>query len=407
MRILLLTQYFPPELGAPQSRLSDLASRLSAMGHEISVLTALPNYPSGIVQGPYRGRLLVRDQWNGIPVTRVWLYTTQKSGSAPKLANYVSFTLTSLLTGLLDKTPVDLVLTESPPLFLGLTGIAIARRKRAAFVFNVADPWPRAAIERGIIKHPKLIAGATGLEEWIYHQAALVLTQSQSMRQDIALRSGHPHVLHFPSGVDVDKFSPRRADPDTLAELGLADRFVVGYAGLHGPGQGLDVILHAAASLTDLPDVCFALFGEGPDKERLQAAAAHLPNVKFFPPRPAASMPALTAAWSAAAVTLRCGTSFEMCVPSKLFEAMAAGVPVALAADGEAMSIVRKEGCGLAMRAGDAPGLAAAIRTLHGDPALASALGAAGRRATERTYDRQQIANTVAVALQEAQQRVS
>ncbi len=402
MRILLLTQYFPPEIGAPQRRLSDLVTRLATMGHELSVLTAMPNYPGGVVQEAYRGRVFARDDWNGVPVARSWILASPRPGMAPKLATYFSFTLSSLVAGLLDGTPVDIVLTESPPLFLGLTGIALARRKRAAFVFNVADPWPKAAIERGMLKHPAAIAAATGLEEWIYSKAALVLTQSESMQRDIASRTGHPHVVHFPNGIDLNLFGPAKADAGTLAELGLAGKFVVGYAGLHGPGQGLDVIVNAAAGLADLPDVCFALFGDGPDKDRLQKAAAHLPNVKFFPPRPPNTIPALTAAWSAGAVTLRDGASFEMCVPSKLFEAMGSAIPVVMAADGEAADIVRDCGCGLAVRAGDAAGFGAAVRKLHADAGLRRKLGAQGRQATEQRYDRQRIATEVEKFLEQA-----
>ncbi len=404
MRILLLTQYFPPEIGAPQRRLSDLVARLGKMGHEISVLTAMPNYPHGVVQDAYKGRIFMRDDWNGVPVARSWIFTTPDAGIAAKLGNYFSFTLSALIAGLLDSTPVDVVITESPPLFLGVTGMLVARRKGAAFVFNVADPWPKAAIERGIIKHPKLIAAATGLEEWIYKQAALVLTQSESMFDDIASRAGKPNVFHFPNGVDLNLFGPHKADPGNLTELGLGGKFVVGYAGLHGPGQGLDVIVNAAPRLKDLPDVCFALFGDGPEKQRLQQAAAHLPNVKFFPSRPPHTIPSLTAAWSAGAVTLRDGESFEMCVPSKLFEVMGSGVPVVLAADGESARIVRDNGCGLAVRAGDDAGLADSIRKLHADAALRRELGGRGRTAVEEKYDRQRIATRVAEALEKARQ---
>ena len=401
MRILILTQYYPPEIGAPQRRLSSLARRLCAMGHEVRVLTAMPNYPEGRVHAGFRGRFIVREEREGVPITRVWIWATASHSVVLRLLSYLSFTLAALIAGLCEWQGADVVLTESPPLFLGATGRCLAWTKRAAFVLNVADLWPRAAVEMGVVKSRPLIAAAAWLERWLYRGAALVMTQTEGMRREIAMVAGDKTLL-FENGVDLEVFRPEAAEPARLAALGLGGRFVVGYAGLHGTSQELDVVVAAARRLGEGSGTTFALFGDGPEKSRLMADAREVSAVRFLAPQPAQAMPALVAAWDAGVVTLRDLPMFEAARPSKMFEIMGAGVPLLLAARGEAARIVRDADCGIVVDPGDAQALADAVLRLRDEPALRARLGSNGRRYAERHLDRGRIAERVAAALEQA-----
>src|SRR5262245_48945657 len=146
MRIVILTQYYPPETGAPQNRLSDLAERLMRSGHDLTILTALPNYPRGEIFKEYRGRLVVEERSGKIRIIRTWIYATKKKNFNHRLLNYFSFVFSSVFLGVWKIGSPDVVIVESPPLFLGISGFLLSVCKDARLVFNVSDLWPDSAI---------------------------------------------------------------------------------------------------------------------------------------------------------------------------------------------------------------------------------------------------------------------
>lgn len=405
MRILLLTQYFPPEIGAPQNRLSDLARRLAELGHRVVVLTAMPNYPEGRVHEEYRGRFFVREEWEGVEILRSWIFATRSRRMIPWISHYFSFVITSLVVGMLRTSKVDVVITESPPLFLGITGVLLATLKRAPFVLNVADLWPKAGVDLGILENPLQIRVLEALEKVIYRRASLVTGQTDGIVEHVRERTPTTRVRILPNGADVERFDPSRGDPQLLEALGLAGKFVVGYAGLHGPAQALHSVVGAAELLGDQSDVVFAFFGDGPERERLigDAERRNLENVRFFPVQPADRMPSLLPCWEVGLVPLYAGELMRLARPSKLFELMASGVPVVLSApDGEARQIVERAGAGIPVPPEDPARLADAIRRLRDDPSLRSQLGRGGRNHVERHFDRQRIAEAFAGDLAES-----
>ena len=157
MRILILTQYYPPETGAPQNRLSDLAQRLIRSGHDLTILTALPNYPRGEIFKEYRGHLLVAENSAGLKIIRTWIYATRNKSFSRRLLNYFSFVASSFALGVWKIGPQDVVIVESPPLFLGISGFLLSFFKNARLVFNVSDLWPDSAIAMGILSNKSLI----------------------------------------------------------------------------------------------------------------------------------------------------------------------------------------------------------------------------------------------------------
>jgi len=389
MNLVLLTQYYPPEIGAPQTRLSELAAHFVQRGHSVTVLTAMPNYPTGKISPGYGG-VWQREQRDGVNVIRTFIYPTQKADFLRRLTNYFSFVLSSGLLGSVLLGRADFLLVESPPLFLGASAWWLSRLRGARLIFNVSDLWPASAVNLGVVSPDgAAYRAACWLEAACYRAAWLVTGQSKEIVADISARFPNCPTYHLSNAVDTEAFRPDRGSELMRAKLGGTDRCLAVYAGLHGLAQGLDQLLDAAAAVG--PELEVALIGDGPEKPRLVADARRraLTNVRFHDPVPRSDMPATIATADMVLVPLR--THIPGAVPSKLYEAMASGRPVVLVAEGEAGAIVRKWNAGVVVSPGDIAGLTRALQLLSGDAALRTELGANGRRAIEAEFDRSAI----------------
>lgn len=398
MRILFLTQYFPPESGAPQNRLGDLSRRLAEFHHQVTVVTALPNYPRGEFYEGYGGRLLMEERWNGVRVVRTWVYPTKSKKVIPRLFNYFSFLPLSTLAGLFLARKGDVVLVESPPLFLGVAGLIVARIRKVRLMLNVSDLWPASAVALNVVTNRFLIRWATAFEEYLYRHCALITGQTRGIVEDIHRRCPRVRVSLLTNGVALEFFElakqARLVREGIRRELGWDGKFVMGYAGLHGLGQGLDLVLRAGQILSDIPEVVFALFGDGPEKPRLQKAAADLglSNVQFHPLQPISRVPQILAAMDAALIPIIRHELFKGALPSKLFEAMGAAVPVIAAVEGEARDIVEQSQGGICIEQENAIQFAEAIRKLKENPLLREAMGKNGQRYVMEHFNREEIA---------------
>ena len=385
MKLAILTQYYPPEIGAPQARLSALAEGVARRGHAVTILAAKPNYPGGRVLPGYPG-LVTQEANGGVRVLRTLIYPTQRADLLHRLTCYFSFVASSAVAGTLCLESPDYLLVESPPLFLGLTGLWLAWAKSARLIFNVSDLWPESAVRLGVVD-----AGSAGhrwsesLEALCYRRAWLVTGQTRAIVADIRHRFPGVRTHHLPNGVDTAKFRPDAGGPPA------AGRCTVLYAGLLGLAQGLDQLLDAAAALRDEPGLEFVLAGEGPCRAALveRASDARLERVRFLDALPHSAVPALLS--SADIVVVPLHRSFGDAVPSKLFEALASGRPVVVIASGEAARIVQESDAGVVVPPGDLAALVAALRRLAHDPDLRARLGANGRAAAVGQFDRSRI----------------
>jgi glycosyltransferase involved in cell wall biosynthesis len=401
-RLCILTQYFPPEMGAPQGRLSELGERLVDLGWDVDALTALPNYPTGRVFDGYDPRRTTIEQVGRIRTARVPLYPA-KTGFARRLGCYFSFAASASALGPRLLPRPDLLWVESPPLFIGLAARVLAARWRCPYVFNVSDLWPESAIRMGVIKPGPATRAAEALELSLYRRAAGVTGQSQEIIDSVRARAAGVPTAIVTNGVDARRFGKHRADDAARALVGAEPGPVFMYAGLLGLAQGLDQILDVAARLpADLPGR-FVLVGEGPAREGLEkriAAERLAARVRLVAPVARDRVPALLAAADVAVISL--GMSIPGAVPSKIYEAMAAELPILLIADGEPARRVAQAGAGLSAEPGDLAAVRAHVERLAADPALRARLGAAGRRAAETTYDRTRIAERLDAFLRAA-----
>lgn len=414
MKIIFLTQYFPPETGAPQNRLHATARSLVRHGAEVTVLTAMPNYPDMRIHAAYRGKWHVREMMDGMVVHRAWLFVSAKRSILWRLLNYFSFVFTSLWIGLFRLKRSDVLLVESPPLFLGITAMLLAKAKGAKLVFNVSDLWPESAVQLGLVTNRTVIRISTWLEELCYRRSALITGQTMGIVKDIQDRSPAKKVLWVPNGVDLEAIAQAEGsgDPQQAREqLGIASGdLVLTYAGIIGHAQGLEVVLEAAALLEQRKDIHFLLIGDGPEKAMLQALSADraLKNVRFLDRMPRAELLSLLRATDAVVVPLRRNDLFKGAIPSKIFEALALAKPLLLGVEGEAKELfIDAGGAGLAFVPEDAADLARCAETLSADRDLCVRMGANGAAYVNEHFDRAVISERLWKALQDLGTRVS
>lgn len=384
MRIVIFTQYFPPEVGATQTRMDCFARTLASRDHSVTVVTEVPNHPSGIVASPYRRRLLARDRSSGIDVVRVWVLASPRKTPLRRIAFYGSYMVVAFLAAvLLVRGRVDAVLSTSPPLLVPVAGWLFSRFKRCPHILDVRDLWPEAGVAVGELRPGLLERVMRALAHFLYRRSRLVTVTTRSFMKTVTLAGVHPsRVAFLPNGTLPELFRPEAEDPKLRRELGLEGKFIVTYAGLHGVAQSLQTILDAASLLSNDPDVVFLLIGEGPVKTDLVRAATerHLENVRFVQEVPIDQAPRYLATSDALLVPLRAGEVFHGFIPSKLFDCMAVGRPVILSVNGEAREILEDAAGGLFAEPGSADALVEAVRRLRANREESRAMGERGRR---------------------------
>jgi colanic acid biosynthesis glycosyl transferase WcaI len=386
--IVILTQYYAPEPGAPQIRLRALARELSRLGISVRVLTAMPNYPLGRILKEYQGKLHVREQIDGLPVDRVWLYPAAGRGSVKRLANYLSFTFLVLPYLLFARRP-DLVFVEAQPLSLAFPVWLLKAVRGVPYVYNTPDLQVEIAAEANWIGARWLIRAAAAIEGFFMRRALSVSTVSHAFMEHFAAHRRVPasRLSFLPNGADTDALRPLPFDSEYAAKLGIGRAKVFTYAGTHADYHGLDVILEAAKLLRDRPDIVILMVGQGPSRQRLRddAAGAGLKNV-LFRDSPFEEMARLMSITYASLVVLRDLPSSRKMRLAKTIPPLACGVPLIYAGHGESAQIVQKESCGLVIEPEHPEKLAAAIRWLTDHPDERTSMGRRGRLLAERGF---------------------
>jgi colanic acid biosynthesis glycosyl transferase WcaI len=389
MRILLLTQYFAPEVGASQVRLSAFCRELRAAGHEVEVVTAMPHHPEGRIYPGYRGRFYCCEVLDGVTIHRVWLYTA-KGSSFKRILSYLSFALLCLF-GLLRARRPDYLFVDSPPLFLAVPGWLASCLWKIPFIFNVADLWPDSVLDLGIMRPGVATKVGFVLEEWTYRHADFITAVTEGIRTSLLQRKGVPaaKVLFLPNGVDTSFFRPTVAPDERLrAQFAFGRKKIVLYAGNHGYANSVDQLIEAASLITD-PTIHFLIIGDGPQKPSLQARAHHLGlgNVTFLDPVPIEKLPSFLSITSIAAVTLRKSPVTEGARSAKAFVMMAAAKPIVLAGRGESADLIRQADAGIVVPPHSPEEFAEGILLLANNPDLAARMGNNGRAFVQTYFD--------------------
>lgn len=410
MRVLILTQWYPPE---PAMLLQELAQSLQARGHQVTVLTGFPNYPSGQLYPGYRVRLRQRETLAGVPVVRVPLYPEHSRSGLRRALNYVSFALSATLMGWWSVPRPDVMFVYHPPLTVGLPAYVLSRLWRRPFVYQIQDMWPETLAATGMFSNQRLLGWIGRLARWIYAKAQAILVISPGFRQNLLAKGVPAEKIHVVSNwVDPSTYYRAEPDPQVAQELGLAGHFNVMFAGNMGEAQGLETIVEAARLLQDDPQVQtgqqrpqFVLVGDGIALPRLQELAAqhHLNNVRFLGRYPAQDMPRLYALADALLVHLKDDPLFRITIPHKTLAYLGSGKPILAAVAGDVADLVDSIGAGVTCPPQNPPALAAAIRRLQAMPAgQRQAMGERGALAAQTRFGRDRLTGEIEAVLQQA-----
>jgi len=399
VKILYVSQYFPPEMGAPAARVAELARHWVRAGHEVTVLTGFPNHPTGIIPSAYRKhfrRGFIREEFSGAEVIRTWLLPLPNRKAYERILNYGSFCVSAALSGIFVDRP-DVVIATSPQLLVGLSGCWIARWKRVPFVFEVRDLWPESLAAVGIGSERSFLHRSLArVAGYLYKSSSRIVVVSPAFKQHLAhhWQIDQHKISVIENGVETDLFQPKPSQADKIrTSLGAHDRFVVSYIGTMGMAHGLETILESAETLqTKAPDVLFLLIGEGADKDRIKCQAAHrgLKNVIFLDEQPREQIPDFISASDVCLVPLKRTELFKTVIPTKLLEFMACARPVILGVEGEARKIVESARAGLAIEPENSVELSQTVLRLMANPELSAALGRNGRRYILENFSRKQ-----------------
>ncbi len=395
MRILFLSHYFPPEVNAPASRTHEHARRWVADGHEVTVVTGVPNHPSGVLFPGWENRWIQEGEVDGIRVIRTWMFLVPNEGFLRRSLNYLLFALTAILASRRVDRP-DVVVATSPQFFCGLAGAVVARLKGCPFVLEVRDLWPESIVALGQLRARPLIRVLEFLESWLYRNAAGVVVNTRSFVAHIQRRGVARECIEVVyNGIDRSLFRPQSRDPELLRSVGLENRFVVAYIGTLGMAHGLMTLVDCAEKMRDREEVRFLLIGDGAEKAHLEREIQRrgLTNLQLLGLRPRDEIPYWIASVDVLLVLLRDLPVFGSVIPSKGFEFLAQEKPVIVATPrGEFRDLMEKAEAAYLVEPERGEELAAVIDTLRSHPEDATARARNGRKWVEANFSRDDLA---------------
>jgi glycosyltransferase involved in cell wall biosynthesis len=408
VKILYVSQYFPPEMGAPAARAIELSRHWSSLGHDVTVLTGFPNHPTGFVPPEWRPRLrrrIYRESVDGVSVVRTWLLPYPNREAYERMLNYCSFCVSAALRGGEVGQP-DVVIATSPQLLVGLSGWWIARQKRVPFVFEVRDLWPESLAAVGVGQENSLLHRVLGkIAGFLYRNAHKIVVVTPAFKEHLIRYWGlsAEKVDVVENGVETNLFSPENPDPSLRQELGINGQFVVCYVGTMGLAHGLDTLIEAASRLQKTrPDTVFLLVGEGADKDRIRAIAQGrgLQNLRFVDQQPRERIPAFINASDVCIVLLKKTELFKTVIPTKMLEFLSCAKPVILGVDGQARQLLEASGGGVAIEPENPGALVAALEQFAEQPKLRNEMGTRGRSYVIANCSRQKTAEKYLEVLQ-------
>jgi len=344
MRILFLTDNFPPETNAPATRTYEHCLKWIDMGYKVTVITCFPNFPKGKVFEGYTNKLYQKENIDGITVIRVWSYITKNNGFVKRIIDYISYALTSFLFGLFIKT--DLIIATSPQFFTAISGSMLSVFKRTPWVMEVRDLWPDSIAAVGSMnKSSKPFKVLKKIEHHLYLSASKIVVVTDSFKKYIIKEHQikPEKVGVFKNGVIINNFKkPELNDVIALKEsLGLKNKIIISYLGTHGLAHGLKFILESISKISN-PDLHFLFIGDGAEKENLikYSKTLHLKNFTFLESVTKSEIPLYIEISDYSLVNLKKSDEFKNVIPSKIFENIAMYKPILLGVEGESKKLI-------------------------------------------------------------------
>jgi len=385
MHILILSLWYAPE---PVARPHELASILRQAGHQVSVVTAFPNYPNGKLYSGYRLKMWQRETLEGVSILRVPHLVDRSRSAIRRLLSYSSFTITAVFAGGLLTARPDAIWTYQ----IGLPGVSLSALWKTPLVHEVQDLWPEWGKSSNLGVKGWLYGVLENQERLIYRRARKVVTITEGFK-DILGQKGVPaqKVEVLPNWANPETFRPLAADPHLAAQEGFSGGFNVVYVGNIGAAQALGVLLDTAEQLRDETSIRFVIIGDGVERASLeqQASRRQLANVRFLGSRPQSEAARYMALADALFLHLKRDPAYAITIPSKTYSYLAAARPILAAAEGEVARFVEQHQAGLVCPPEDPGALVQSIRRLAAMPAeQREALGQAGYHAIRTVLSR-------------------
>ena len=378
-------------MGAPAARAYELSKIWKDRGHQVTIVTGVPNHPTGVLYEGYKNKLFQREVIDGIEVIRVYVLLAPNKGFFRRTLNYLSFMITSFLAAMrLKPVRYDVVLATSPQFFNAVSGYLVSKIRQRPFIFEVRDLWPESIVAVGALKNNRIIRLLEGIEWFLYKNARHIVAAVEGIRTNLTERGIPPEKISLvPNGVDLEMFRPRSKAGAVCDQYGLQDHFVVSYIGTHGMAHALDQVLLAADRLKN-EKIFFLFIGEGAEKDKLIRIKQEmgLDHVHFIGRQPRERIPLFIAASDACLASLSRTDFFAYALPSKLFEFMACARPIILSAKGASRQLIESAQCGIGVEPEQPEALAEAILKLYRDRSLGEQLGRNGRRFAASNMDR-------------------
>lgn len=392
MRILFLTDNFPPEVNAPASRTYDHAKEWVKAGHDVTVITCFPNFPKGKVYDGYRNKLYQREQVGGINVIRVWSYIAANKGFFKRTLDFISFSITSFIAGLFVKT--DVIVATSPQFFTALSGRTLSFWKRKPWVMEVRDLWPESIKTVGAMKDNLFIRYFEWQEMRCYRSASRVVVVTDSFKRTLIARGVDPDKIDVvKNGANKDLFHPLPKDKDLIQKLGLEDKKIIGYIGTHGMAHKLDFILDCAHNMSGKNNYHFLLIGSGAERDNLlqKKDSEGIDNVTMLDSVPKSEVSSYISILDLSLINLRKSELFKTVIPSKIFENAGMEIPIIMGVQGEAQEIIEKYGAGLCFEPENEEDFVLKLDQLLNDDSLYSRCKEGERKLSE-DFDRKVLA---------------
>lgn len=392
MKILFITDNFPPEVNAPASRTFDHCKRWVEKGVNVTVITCAPNFPQGKVYEGYKNKIYQSEDINGIKVIRVWSYISANEGFIKRIIDYTSFAFMAFWVGLFK--PCDIVIATSPQFFTTFTGYALSKIKRRPWVFELRDLWPESIITVGAMQKSKSIELFEKIEHFMYRSADMIIPVTNAFKSHLIKRHISEKKIHVvTNGVDATLFPVKNKNTELLNRLGLKNKFIIGYIGTHGMAHSLDFIINSISKIND-PDVHFLFVGDGAMKNPIldQSKKLNLQNVSFLPPVAKSEVSEYVAISDAVLVPLKKSDTFKTVIPSKIFESAAMQKPMLLGVNGQAREIMEKYNAGVYFEPENEASFLKAVKTIKKDVDLYKQLQLGGKNLA-MDYDRNALAD--------------
>lgn len=400
MKILFITDNFPPEVNAPATRTYEHALEWIKQGAEVTVITCAPNFPHGKVYAGYKNRLYQKENIDGIEVIRVWSYITANSGFAKRVLDYVSFAFSAFWVGLFQKC--DVIVATSPQFFTTWSASALSKCKRKPWIFELRDLWPESIKTVGAMKQGRVIDTLEKIELWLYRDAAKVIAVTDAFKVNLIRRGIDADKIDVvTNGSNIELFYPRDKDAELLERLGLKGKFVFGYIGTHGMAHSLDFIVRSLSRIED-ESIHFLFIGDGAMKKSVVNLAGELKlkNITFLTPVSKDEVPRYLSICDVSLAPLKKEDNFKTVIPSKIFEASAMRKPTLLGVEGQAQVIIEKYNAGLCFEPENEADFIHKVMQIKNDEAKYQELQKGCKKLAE-AYDRKKLADQMFSIIEE------